>query len=321
MRKRIMCLALMLCLMLTACGGSEETPPRSRVSLSADSSGPTEEEILLTIDGREVAAWQYRYWLRRACETVCAQYAAAGVEMDWNAQVEPIGSLAEYVKAQALSDTALYATVENWGETYACTVPPRTGAAAAEKGLTAGQAEELADVGHLYGELYALFCTPGSALAPKEEDVAAFAAEEGLAGAEQIFVPFGADREAARQRAAELFSALNAATDPAAEFAVLAAKNPGPAVAALQLGAGSMEVVLEDALSALKEGQFSGILETADGYSILRRTAPDAETVKEAYFDHLLLEAAADAEICCTEAYQLLDVPAFWQSLQVNYAA
>jgi len=315
MRKRIMCLTLMLCLMLTACGGrGKETPPQSQVSLSSDSAGMEENHVLLTIDGREVPAWRYLYWLRRACETLCTEYEAAGMEVDWESRMGE-ETLAAYVKSKALADTALYATVENWGETHNCIPPQQQSSVAVKEGLSAAQAEELEQVGRLYGALYTLFCTPGSALAPTDEETAAFASENGWVGMEQILVPFGADQEAARKRAAELFSMLNAAEDPAAEFAAQAAGD-STGIRTIHLGEKMIAETLEDALAALEEGQFSGILESEDGYSILRRVAPDMDIVKEAYFDHLLLTDAANADIRCAGAYKTLDVAAFWETIQ-----
>ena len=70
---------------------------------------------------------------------------------------------------------------------------------------------------------------------------------------------------------------------------------------------------LEEAAAALEEGQCSGILESEDGYSILRRLAPDTAPVREAYFDHLLQSAAESAALETTEAYDTLEVAAFYR--------
>ena len=116
MRKRTITLALLLCLILTACGGREDS--RSQ-GLFQRASGMDEDAVLLTVDGREVPAWRYLYWLDRGCGRLQEQYRSAGLPLDWNAPLEG-GTLADYVKDQALADTALYATVENWAETYGC---------------------------------------------------------------------------------------------------------------------------------------------------------------------------------------------------------
>jgi hypothetical protein len=308
MRKYMVCLTLMLCLMLTACSGSEKDAPQGQVSLSEKKVEVEEKEVLLTVDGREVEAWQYLYWLRHACEKLAAEYAASGVEVDWMTET-PEGTLADYVKAQALSDTALYATVENWAERYGCTIEEVTGTA--EEGLTAVQAGRLEMVGRLYGELYTLFSAEGSALWPTDEKVDVFAREEGWVGVRQIRIPFGEDREAAKQEAAEMFSKLNASQDAETEFAALG----GSGTQTLRLGDGQLPPEQEDALANLKEGEFSGILESKDGFVLLLRTKADGAVVRESLFDHLLLDAAATAEIRCAAAYKALDVSSFWQEI------
>lgn len=105
MRKRTITLALLLCLILTACGGREDS--RSQ-GLFQRASGMDEDAVLLTVDGREVPAWRYLYWLDRGCGRLQEQYRSAGLPLDWNAPLEG-GTLADYVKDQALADTALYA--------------------------------------------------------------------------------------------------------------------------------------------------------------------------------------------------------------------
>ena len=172
MRNCLRYLTLMLCLMLTACGGSRDEPPQGQVSLLEKPAEAEAEEILLTVDGREVETWQYLYWLRQACETIAAEYEAVGMKPDWEQQTED-GTLAAYAKAQALSDAALYATVENWAKQYGCTAEATAGEA--EVGLTAGQSAKLSQVGQLYGALYTLAFTPDSVLCPSEEEVEAFA--------------------------------------------------------------------------------------------------------------------------------------------------
>jgi len=314
MRKYMVYLTLMLCLTLTACGSREKDTPQGQVSLSEGPAEVEEEEVLLTVDGREVAAWQYLYWLRRACETIAAEYVAADMELDWTQQTET-GTLGDYAKAQALSDTALYATVENWAEQYGCSAEESLGAA--EDGLTARQSGKLAQVGRLYGKLYELFFTQGSTLYPSEEEAAAFAVKDGWAGFRQIRIPFGEDRESAQRKAAEIFARLNAAENAEAEFsAIEGAEISG--MKTLRLGDGELPPELEDALAGLEEGEFSGILESGDDFVLLLRQKPEDTLIREALFDHQLLEAAAAAEIRCTAAYKALNVASFWQDISAG---
>lgn len=329
MRRRVTALALLLCLALTACGGGEDSRDQG---LFQEASGVEETEVLLTVDGREVPAWRYLHWLRHCCGQLRKQYHAAGLPLDWNAPVEG-GTLADYVKDQALADTALYATVETLAEANGCALDEADLAALesaweekaaeyggeeaylrrlADMGLDRARMEELAGVGRLYAKLYDLYLEEGSALAPAPEALAAFAAEQGRITVNRLLFAAGEDRESARQRAAEAFARLNTAEDQRAEFAALAAEGDdrlGPRT--FTLGDGTLDQELEAAAQALEAGQCSGILETGEGFSILLREETDCGGVEEDYFDHLLQEAAENAEVRLTESYRALDPAAF----------
>lgn len=313
MKHTVWCLTLVLCLLLSACGSDGDG---TRQAPSFQDAAQTEEtDIWLVVDGREVPAWRYLYWLSRACGAIRTEYEAAGLEPDWTAAAGT-ETLGEYVKQQALSDTVLYATVENWAERYGCTAGSEETQAAPDMGVTQEQAGELAATGRMYAQLYELFCTEGSALAPAEEELAAFAQEQGWVTYDCILVPRGEDSTAAAAKAAEFFSRLNAAADRMAEFTALAAETGSPAEArTVRLGDETLSAVEEDALAPLEEGQYSGILETEQGFCILRRLKLDAAVAREAYFDALLQQAADEAQVQCAKAYEELDVAEFYKSL------
>ena len=113
MRKRMAALALALCLGLSGCALKKE----EEASLLGRAAELGEEMILLTVDGREVPAWRYLYWLAFTCDQIREKYKDSGLSLDWETPVSG-GSLADYAKDQALANTALYATVENWAVRY-----------------------------------------------------------------------------------------------------------------------------------------------------------------------------------------------------------
>lgn len=322
-------LALLLCLALTACGGGEDGGGQG---LFEQSSGIPEDTVLLAVDGREVPAWRYLYWLDRCCGRLQEQYQAAGLSLDWDAPLEG-GTLADYVKDQALADTALYATVETWAEKYGCALDEEDRAALesewmdraekyggeeaylralADRGLDRERMEELSGTGRLYAKLYRLYSTEGSALSPETEALEAYAREQGRVTVDRFLAAAGEDREAARQRAAEAFARLNTAEDLAAEFRALAAEGDDPAgVRTFIRGDGTLDAALEAAALALEPGQCSGILESGEGFSILLREETDLGGVEEAYFDHLLQEAAENSAVQLSAEYEALDPAAF----------
>lgn len=335
MKKRVTALALLLCLTLTACGGEKDS--QGQASFLGGAADLQEDAVLLKVDGREVPAWRYLYWLAYTCDRIRERYQKAGTTLDWATPVTG-GTLADYAKDQALADTALYATVENWAEQYGCVLTEedqktlaasweeqaeaRGGedaylAALAKMGLDRTRAAELEGVGLLYGKLYALYQETGSALAPDQEELAAFAAETDSLTVDRILISAGEDREAARQRAAEIFSRLNSAADQAAEFAALAAAGDDPAGPRTLLpGDSALPDSLLDAAAELAEGQCSGILESDEGFSILRRLPADQTALRDSYFDHLLQAAAEQAVVETEPAYGTLNAAAFYQRLE-----
>lgn len=333
MKLRAAALCFLLCLLLTACSGEREEGPSPILGRAAEIS---EEETLLTVDGRAVPGWRYLYWLAYTCDRIRDRYQETGGTLDWQTAVAG-GTLADYAKDQALADTALYATVENWADKYGCTLAEpdqeiltaqweeqaaeRGGEAAyladlASLGLDRQRAEELAGVGLLYGKLWGLSGEADSPLAPKQEDLIHYGEEQGVLTVDRILVAAGEDREAARQRAAKLFAQLNDATDQATVFGDLAAAGDDPAGPRTLLPEEKLwSGTLLDAAKALGEGQCSGILESEEGFSILRRLPLDPEALTEDYFDHMLQRGAEQAVVETEAAYGDLDAAAFYQAL------
>ena len=310
MKKRAAALALALCVTLTGCGREEEAAG----SLLGQAAGLEDDEILLTAGGREIPAWRYLYWLAADCRELEGRCADAGTALDWNTPLPEGGTLRDLVKADALADTALYAAVESWAETYGCALTEAEISALPEGEdpyLTAVQEKRLAAVGREYARLYALCETPGSPLAPTEEEEQQFVEETGLLAAERILIPAAGSRDAARQQAASLFARINGAEDPAAAFAAVLAETGGGTMAE-----GDWTEPLRAAVSALEVEQISGVIETEEGFSILRRLQPDPAAVREAYFDSLLQAAARSSEIRWTDAYDALDPEAFWNAVK-----
>ena len=312
MKRYLAAVGLVVCLMLSACeaGGEEPVRQTSRLGEAAELD---EETVLLTVDGREIPAWRYLYWLGYTCQRVQERYTSAGLPVDWDTPVSG-GTLADYAKDQALADTALYATVENWAEQYGIQREGKTSDGTSrlpDLGLPQERMAELVGVGQLYAKLYALYCTEGSALAPSEEALRAYGEEVGAVTAERILIPAGADREAARKKASELFAQLNSAEDRGAVFSNLMTEWGDPAGAQTLWPEDGTENPLWDAAQALGEQQYSGILETEEGFFLLRRLPLNTEELKEPYFDHLLKTAAERSEVAVTEDYEALNPEQF----------
>lgn len=322
MKTRMTILTLTLCLLLTACGGKGQTS-KGQMPFSEETVKSEEEASLLTVDGRKVPTWRYVYWLLTACEQTQAEYEAAGTELDWDTPVSE-GTLGDCVKQAALADTALYATVENWAAAYGY-VPGETEEhtiALPNLGFGPAQMAELEEVRQMYAWLYRQYQDGKIPLTPTEETLRTYGTDCGAMTVNRILVAADKDRETARQRAAELFSQLNGAKDPASTFATLAAAGGDPAGSRTILPSNtSLAPELLAAAKALEEGQTSGILESQEGFSILRREPLDTNALREEYFDHLLTQAAAAAAVTTLPAYETLDPAAVYETWRENQSA
>ena len=304
---------LLLCLLLAGCGAAEREEETGALESAA---GLTENpEDFLSVDGEAVPAWRYLYWLAMDCRRLEEQYAAADEPLDWDAALSEGETPAGVAKAAALEDMVLCAATERWGTQFGCALTPEERAALTpwdSPWLTEAQGTVLAETAALYGKLYELCKTPGSPLYPAAGELEAFEAAGDFLEAERLLVPFSGDRDADRSHAAELFSEINSAADPAAAFETLMTDCGGTMTEA------DWTPSLRDAALALEPGQVSGILEGAAGYLILRRLTTDEETLRSAHFDSLLRAAAADCVVQVSDAYEALQPGKFMAALGWN---
>ena len=268
-------------LLLAGCGAAEREEETGALDSAA---GLTEnQEDFLTVDGEAVPAWRYLYWLAMDCRRLEEQYAAADEPLDWDAALSEGETPAGVAKAAALEDMVLCAVTERWGTQFGCALTPEERAA-----LTPWDSPWLTEA-------------QGTVLAAGD-----------FLEAERLLVPFSGDRDADRSHAAELFSEINSAADPAAAFETLMTDCGGTMTEA------DWTPSLRDAALALEPGQVSGILEGAAGYLILRRLTTDEETLRSAHFDSLLRAAAADCVVQVSDAYEALQPGKFMAALGRN---
>ena len=323
-KRGIIC--LLCCLTLCACGAGElpplspsVTPAPAPTSIPGRAANLMENEILLAVDGRDIPAWEYLYWLSLACDRA---NAAPGVP-DWQA-----------VREQALMNTALYASVESLAERYGVTFSKEDENAVAERwrqrcaaygdeagylkeiaryGLNQERAQTLFRVGLLYGKLREL-CQEGEALSPDADALEKLSRESGEIVIDRILCA-DSDRAAAKRRAETFFSQLNGASNQAALFTELTwegSDHNGPRA----LKDGVFSERLTQAARALQVGQLSGIVESDDGFSILRRLPPERESLLETWLRRVVEEQARAADVEVTEAYLSLDASKFAAALE-----
>jgi hypothetical protein len=226
-----------------------------------------EGEVLLTVNGREIAAGEYLCWLDLAL--------GAWAQM-------PDEEACAAAKAQALADTVLYAVV---------------GDMAAEYGVVLSEGELLSS--QQPAARSELFYQKLCAGTYPEEVLGAFAEEQGYRTVERVLIPAG---EGARERAAEVFTRLNGGgeealvdvkrsySDPQSPYTI----SPGSKVLA--------ETLVQAAL-LLDPGEYSGILETEEGFSVLYCTETDLASLTVPWVDHCLLRRVREADVRLHRGY------------------
>ena len=344
-RLAVSCLALAAVLALTSCGGDRGT---QKEGLFYEASGISPDAVLLTVDGRDIPAERYLYWLTYICDYI-AGYYDDGDGIQWEETLSG-ETLEDYAKNQALENTVLYATVENWAEEYGCSLTDedRTNmdreweARVAQYGGEKAYLDVLADMGldrtgaeaisadyYLYSHLYDLYCAEDSVLSPGDGELEAYAREQGYLTVDHIWISTAAadpgDAEAygaCRAKAEEAFSKLNASTAPLSDFAVLAAtysdeadREQHPEGRTFRAGDGTMPEAFEAAAKELEENQWSGIVEADDGFYIILRKPLNLDAVSPDYFDALLQAAAESAEVTLSRRYEELSASGFYSGL------
>ena len=331
MNARLGALILACCLMLTGCADKtiRKTPePETMLGQAAELD---ESAVLLTVNGREIPVWRYLYWLARACERVQARYGTDNAVMDWEQTVEG-RPLREYVKEQALMDTALYSVTESMAAEFALTLSDADRQILAEQwqtrcdarggetaylrelsryGLDRARELELLQAGLLYSRLHALWQS-GTGPVPDEAELDAIARENNSIRADRILLS-GENRDAARRKAESFFSQLNGAENQEELFYELEEQGDdhgGPRTP------DQWDEKLSQVARALNIGQVSGIIETDEGFSILRRLPPDRTELLKTWLDRRLEQLAEAADIEVTKRWRSLDAVSFADALE-----
>ncbi|MGM9662715.1 MAG: peptidylprolyl isomerase [Oscillospiraceae bacterium] len=347
-RAAALVMALALTASLAACGMSKGSRTDG---IYYDATGVSPDAVLLQVDGIDVTAERYFYWLYNAASNAAMYCGADGFGQEADEGLTYAQSCLDFT----LETAREYCLVEKWAKEYGLAVSEET-AADIESEISAYE-EQYGDFGFDYmgitRETMEYFYTAfeyydmlqlstteeGGALAPTEEELDAYVKEAGLMKADHILLATqdlytGEEldeetRQAQYAKAQELLAQLQAAEDPETLFAELAdeySEDPGRSYYpdGYVFGPGEMVPEFEEAAAALEEGEISGIVESDSGYHILLRKALSKEELVAdgSYFSYLLEKEAGEMEIKFSSLYEetvaALDVGQFYQDV---YAA
>lgn len=351
-RMTALLLTLLLALSLAACGGMSTGSRTDGIYYEATGISP--DAVLLRIDGVDVTAERYFYWLYNSVSNAAAYCGAEGFASD----AGDGRTYAEVCLEFTVEAAKQYALVERWAKEYGLTLTEEELAAVTEQvdayaeqygdfgfqymGVTRETMEYLYTQFSHYDKLKAEVLDEDGALAPTEEELAAYAEESGLMMADHILLATsdlatGAalsdeEVEAQYEKAEDILHELREAEDLPSRFKLMAdeySEDPGRAVYpdGYVFGEGEMLQEFENAAKALAVGELSGIVQTSAGYHILLRKEIPASALltEDGYFTYLLEQKAEEAEIEYSDLYneQVLnmDMGAFYTSVSDARAA
>ena len=347
-------LVLLLALSLTACGSTPAQQERDP-SLIHGVTGHDPDEVMLTVDGRDVTLEMYLYGVLYTIDYISSNFGDSYVDdaglLQWDTELESGITLADYVMDEALNTAVMYATVENWEDDYGLTLTQEQedaldseldymaeqlgGQEAMEeylysRGLSADTNRRLSRIFYLYGNMQDGALDPASPLYISDEVLYQY---EGITEdtilADHIFLQLTEDEEQ-NQQLLEMMNQFKALLDGAGDdaetmFNYLAnyySQDPGRSYYAngypITKDADYVQE-FKDAAFALEEGQYSDVITSSIGYHIVMRK-PLRLFVADSYLSGLLTQAIESADIQHTELYDTFDVAKF-QSDYLTYLA
>lgn len=316
--------------------------------------GIPKDTVLATVNGQNVTAEDYLYWVGYVSEVV-QYYQYGGGEMDWTAETEGV-PLTDYVKDRALETATLYRVVTDkatelncgfnaqnqtdYAAAYQTLVEQNGGEVGMRKALlnlclTPDGFTRINQVQYLYDNLAA--DQTDSSPADKAE-LAAYVADNDLLRAKHILLmtvdpttrePLSEEEQAAKlEQAEELLKQLRESDEPLTLFDTLMQEySEDTGLAAYPDGydftAGDMVAPFEEGTRALEYGEISDIIESDYGYHIILRLDPADEELAAQLgeqqaaqaMDEMVNQWVTEAQVERTPAYDELDVAAFYANL------
>ena len=324
--RRVLGGALSLVMMLgllTGCSGGAQDPIQEVMGYEGST-------VLFTVDGNDVTAADYFFWMAQNADYVASYFTGMGLDLDWTNTLGGSQDMDSYVKDSSMDTAVLYSIVKAKAAEYGYELSKEdeeayeADLASAKEELGGEEAYEeflltmcitdegmrdMSTVGVLYNYMAEGLFREGGEYAATQEDLAAYAQENDLLCAKHILLMTQdmttgealseADAAAKKAQAEDILAQLQAITDPAeleTKFDELMNEySEDTGLTAYPNGyvftAGEMVAEFEEATRVLEFGAVSGIVESSYGYHIILRLDPSQSEVAQSTWQAAEMDA------------------------------
>lgn len=316
----ILALSLIFCLFV-GCADNSITPPGDTDTIDTTEPGaaaginPDGDLVILKIDGEVVYSEEFRYWVNYYISAVKSTY---GEIEDWSAEISGGVAYAQYVMEEAASTIITYRAISIWADELGVTLSEddlATIQAAKDYDIeyygdeatmkeymessymTESLYDYICEVNQIYSAIY-LAVNGETGEKRTDMEVQDYAAEYGLMQAKQI-MKMNVDSEGEALPDSEIeanyaeleaiLAELDASDDSVALFDSLIEAHSEDSDAVLfksgyLFAEGELIPAFEETCKVLDEGEYSGIVESEQGFHIILRLPINPETIPARYY-------------------------------------
>lgn len=326
-------LAVSVLMVLWIASGDRMSAGQRTDGLYYEVAGIHPDAVLMRINGEDISAEEYLYWLAYDCEYLTSYVP----NLDFSAEVSNGMTYGSYAKADAVETVKLYALLRQWAKQYNVSLTEEDEARLQQQrqqyvtyyGGEEGYQQQLQLLGIsedtfdsinrmylLYARIHDLYTADGSAMHPTQEAIDAFAQEKGYVTVKLLYWP-ASGGENSQAQAEDFAARLATAEDKDALYAEMAqqlgieAGDTGRTFSAETLGE-----TLSAAFSALEPGQVSDVIATDEGWYVAIGQTLDESSVLDEMFTENVTQARSELTVEYNQGlYDKLDAGDFYSRL------
>lgn len=333
--------ALMLLALLSGCGKQDGAQPAGEKpsGLFYEASGIDPKATIAAVNGREISAEEYLYWLAYHCESILAD---RGGSVKWDEVISDDITYGEYARRSALATVIQFSVARDFSEKYHVGLTDADRAQLQKKkeddvlrwGGREGYLRYLERIGVseetydridenyvLTNRLVETAGVEGSDLYPSQETLDNFMKGKDYATVRLIVLPVAgmSDEEKAAQRdmLAQCARQIREAEDPAAKLAEIARSlGLSDGDRDQTLASNAVDITLMQAVRELETGEVSDVVETNVAMCVALRRPLDKSAIARECFSAYLVQARQNAKVEISDSYKNLNVGTFYTSLE-----